>query len=84
VYLSWAASPEPVAGYYVYRGTTLESAIQNGRLFPGHITTTSYEDCAPGGETYVYAVRAVKLTPTGAGSFYNLSRAVSVTFTVSP
>jgi len=84
VYLSWPASPEPVDGYYVYRGTSLESAIQNGRLFPGHITTTSYEDCAPGGETYIYAVRAVKLTQSGAGSFYNLSRAASVTFTVSP
>jgi len=84
VYLSWSAAPEPVDGYYVYRGTSLESAIQNGRLFPGHITTTSYEDCAPGGETYIYAVRAVKLTQSGAGSFYNLSRAASVTFTVSP
>jgi len=84
VYLSWPAAPEPVEGYYVYRGTTLEGAIQNGRLFPSHIATTWYEDCAPGGQTYVYAVRAVKLTPTGAGSFYNLSRAASVTFTVSP
>jgi hypothetical protein len=54
-----------------------ESALQSGPLNSDLITTTSYTDQnVPTGE-YVYAVRASKLVQTGAGSFYNLSQAIT-------
>jgi hypothetical protein len=75
VYLSWTAAAETVDGYYVYRGLDLESASRNGPLNANLVSGTSYVDYNVPVGVHVYAVRACKLTHTGAGSFHNLSQA---------
>ena len=80
VSLSWNASPDAVDGYYVYRGTSLEEALSNPPLTETSSSQRQYTDTSPPhGVNLVYAIRAVKLVNTGAGSFNNLSQAVWVT-----
>jgi hypothetical protein len=75
VRLAWSPSAGSTQ-YFIYRttGTTIENA------WGPPITTQAtqenpYTDAnAPVGVTYIYQVRAVKLTPTGSGSFNNLSQ----------
>ena len=85
VQLIWSAPASPVDGHFVYRGATLEAAIQTGLLNTTAVTGTRYVDTTSSGllaGEYVYAVRAVKEIRTGAGSFQGLSRAGAVTITL--
>jgi len=76
VTLSWTASPEASAGYYVYRGVSLENALTN-TMWSLPTGSTNFTDNTPlAGQTNVYLLRAAKVITTGCGSFTNLSRAV--------
>src|ERR1041384_4281171 len=71
VTLTWTPSPDSVAGYHVYRGTSASGPFT--RLTGSLLTATSYADAgAPSGATYM--VRAVKLENTRSGSYYNASQ----------
>jgi hypothetical protein len=71
VTLTWTPSPDSVAGYHVYRGTSANGPFT--RLTGSLLTATSYTDAsAPAGATYM--VRAVKLENTPSGSYYNASQ----------
>jgi len=76
VTLSWTASQEASAGYYVYRGVSIENALTN-TIWYLPTGSTNLTDSAPvAGQTNVYLLRAAKVITTGCGSFTNLSRAV--------
>jgi hypothetical protein len=82
VTLTWSAAGEPVDGYYVYRGSSLENALQQGPRNGAPTQNLTYTESGVPSGTQTYAVRAVKLVQTGAGSFDNLSQAVKTTVTV--
>ncbi len=74
--LSWAASPDAVLGYYVYRGSTATGPF--ARLTSNLVANTSYTDTqAPLGMSY-YMVRAVKRETSGSGTYLNLSQGVVI------
>ena len=70
--LSWAASPDGVAGYNVYRAATVAGPFT--RLNGALLTGTTYTD--PLVSSNVYMVRAVKLQVTGSGSYWNASEGI--------
>lgn len=72
VRLSWPASPEKGAQYFVYRAASPEGPFT--RLTPTPLTTTSYTDSRPAAGAATYQVRALKLVTTGSGSYTNLSQ----------
>jgi hypothetical protein len=58
VTLNWQPSASSVIGYFVYRGTSSNGTLS--RLNASAQTSTSYTDrSVAGGQTYLYAVRAV-------------------------
>jgi len=70
--LTWLPSPEPGAGYAIYRATS--EAVSFSRLNSQLVTTTSY---TPAGiNSNIFMVRAVKLEVTSSGSYYNASQGV--------
>jgi hypothetical protein len=71
VRVSWSPPPDPVVGYHVYRADSLHGAFT--RLNGDRIADTVFTDEAAPDRKGVYMVRAVKLEPTGSGSYYNLS-----------
>ncbi|MFM9945247.1 MAG: T9SS type A sorting domain-containing protein, partial [Bacteroidia bacterium] len=72
VSLSWTASTEAgVIGYYIYRSSTPLSINVPVNSVP--VTGTSFVDNTPFQGTNYYLVKAVKLTTTASGSYYNLS-----------
>jgi hypothetical protein len=72
VILRWKPSPEPVAGYYVYRGTTTAGPFS--RLTSSLITATNYTDSLV--SSNVYMVRAVKLEISASGSYFDPSQGI--------
>jgi hypothetical protein len=69
---SWAASSEPVLGYHVYRLTPSGPL----RLTQTLVTGTSFVSALPASTPSPagnFMVRAVKLTTSESGSYYNLS-----------
>ncbi|MDB6065506.1 MAG: Fibronectin type domain protein [Pedosphaera sp.] len=78
--LSWSASPEAVAGYYVYRATYAGGPF--ARLNDSLVGSTNYTDASVAAGTYVYMVRAVKLESTPSGSYTNASQGIFTTETV--
>ena len=97
VHLSWTAA-DGADGYYVYQasiaepeepdavGLALGVALGAGPI-DDLVDTTQWTDpdCLDhpvSSGSYVYAVRACRLITTGAGSFYDLSPAVSMTIDV--
>jgi hypothetical protein len=72
VNLSWTASTEAgVIGYYIYRAGNAYS--NNFPINNTPITTTNYTDLKPYNGTNYYLVKAVKLTTSASGSYFNLS-----------
>lgn len=70
--LSWTASAEPgVLGYYIYRSSTPLSI--NFPINKVPVTTTTFIDDAPFQGTNYYLVKAVILTTSASGTYYNLS-----------
>ena len=73
--LTWQAPNETgLSGYYVYRADTINGQFAriSPLLSPG--AAGQYTDNTAGGNTHpVYMVRAVKLSVTASGSYYNAS-----------
>lgn len=75
--LSWNPSADAVVGYHVYRSASPGGPFT--RLTSSVVTGTSYVDAAPPPGTWTYMVRAVALTTTPSGSYYNPSEGMMVT-----
>jgi len=72
VILNWAASPDSVEGYNVYRALDPNGPFT--RLNTAPVAGTSYTDSAAAAGGYTYMVRAVKLQASASGTYYNLSQ----------
>jgi hypothetical protein len=83
VRLSWTDSTEE-DGYDVYRGSSIESAQTNNIVYLSQSVTNYTDFTVQTNQTYTYLLRAVKPTATGAGAFYDLSRAATTNIYVSP
>jgi hypothetical protein len=79
--ISWAASADNVAGYYVYRGTS--AAGPYTRLTPALVAGTSFVDTGVSGGSYTYLVRAVRLETSASGSYWNASTGLAANATVT-
>jgi hypothetical protein len=75
VTIQWDASADPVAGYFIYRGTNFDSGFQKLNTDP--LVGNEFDD-APAAGHYVYMVKAVALQTTGSGTFWNLSEGAFV------
>jgi hypothetical protein len=73
-----------VQGYYVYRGTNIESALTNVIASLAQNVTAYTNSPVQPNPNHTYLVRAVKLFASGGGSFYQLSRAATTNITVNP
>lgn len=71
--LSWSASADAVAGYYVYRA---DSADGYYAPVSGVVTGTTFTDSCLFADDYYYMVRAVELRETSSGSYFNLSQGI--------
>ncbi len=74
VALNWAASPDAVLGYHVYRANSADGAF--ARLTSSWVTGNNYTDTSVSAGNYTYMVRAVTLQTNPSGSYYNLSEGV--------
>jgi len=76
VNLTWTASVDPeVIGYYIYRSANPLS--NNFPINKTPITGTNYTDNTPYQGTNHYFVKAVKLTKSASGSYFNLSHGIA-------
>ena len=66
VNLSWSASPEANAQYFVYRSTSGLSGTFS-RLTAAPISGLTYADASPPSGQKLYQVRALNLVPQAAG-----------------
>lgn len=69
--LSWGASPDPTAKYWVYRTSAVGARWT--RLTPTPLTGTSFTDTTPPSGSRVYMVRAFGVSTVASGSYTNLS-----------
>lgn len=69
--LNWDAARDGVDGYHIYRGTNPNGPFT--RVNPALITATTFTDSDPAASQSIYMVRAVKLTTSASGSYFNLS-----------
>ena len=74
--LSWAASPDAVLGYHVYRAPTVAGPFS--LLTDSLVTRTNFTDARGSSGAFSYMVRAVKLQTTPSGSYSNLSQGIFV------
>ncbi|HEU5124319.1 MAG TPA: fibronectin type III domain-containing protein [Verrucomicrobiae bacterium] len=70
--LNWDAGRERVDGYHVYRGANPNGPFT--RVNPALITATTFTDSDPSANQSIYMVRAVKLTTSASGTYFNLSQ----------
>lgn len=76
--LSWTASTDSVAGYYIYMKN--DSVTDFIRLNQYPVTGLTYTDSSlPYIGTYEYMVKAIKLENHSSGSYYNLSQGINDT-----
>ena len=75
VNVTWAASPDSVVGYHIYRASSGSGPFT--RLTSSPITGTSFGDTGASG-TPTYMVRAVKLEDTPSGTYFNASQGAYV------
>ncbi|MBI3884654.1 MAG: hypothetical protein HY302_02830 [Opitutae bacterium] len=69
--LQWAASPDPVRGYHVYRANTAEGDYT--RVTGALVTATEFTDPAGTAEHH-YMVRAVALETSASGTYFTASQ----------
>ena len=75
VNLSWDASTDPnLIGYYIYAATDQYGPYS--RIHSDTITATSFSDTLPRIGMNYYMVRALALTTSASGSYYNLSQGI--------
>ncbi len=80
--VQWTASPDTVAGYYVYRASTANGPFARvSGATP--IAGTAFTDTNVTGGTYWYMIRAIALTTSGSGSYFNPSEGVVVSITTN-
>ena len=79
--LSWQAPDDAILGYYVYRVDTVTGKCK--RLNNEVITDNYFADVSPEQGNNIYMVRALQLTKSASGSYYNLSQGVFDSITVS-
>lgn len=72
--VSWSASPDPVAGYHVYRAASPQGPFV--RLSTAPVTGLTFVDAAPLQGASTYMVRARKLETTPTGTYWNLAQGV--------
>ena len=78
--LNWAASPEGVLGYNVYRAKTPSG--QFSKINSALIQGTSFIDSSAPSGTLTYMVRAIKLEGGAGGTYFNASQGLTATLTV--
>ena len=82
IVIDWTASPDTVAGYYVYRSGNAAGPF--ARITDSLVTGTSFTDAqVPAAGTYTYMVRAIKLEKTPTGTYYNSGQGTRATATYS-
>jgi len=81
VHLSWGPPSDPIVGFNLYRASSATGPFS--RLNASTLINTSFVDSAAAPGTNTYMVRAVALTTTPSGSYYNLSQGAFVTVTVN-
>ncbi len=74
VQLNWSASTDDIVGYYVYRASSIDGPYN--RITNNSITSTSYTDLYPPAGEKDYMVKAVALTFSASGSYYNPSQGI--------
>jgi hypothetical protein len=72
--VSWSASPDPVAGYHVYRAAAPQGPFV--RLSTAPVMGLTFVDSAPLVGASTYMVRARKLETTPTGTYWNLAQGV--------
>lgn len=75
--LSWNPSLDAVVGYHVYRSASPGGPFT--RLTSEPVTGNNYVDVAPPPGEWTYMVRAVALTATPSGTYYNPSEGALTT-----
>ncbi len=73
--ISWTASPDPVAGYHVYRAPSPSGPF--ARVTTSLVTGGSFVDANTSGGTWSYLVRAVRLETSASGSYWNASTGIA-------
>jgi len=77
LFLTWLPALPPVLGYLVYRAVAWNGPYT--RLTPELVTDPTYCDAHPSRDAASYMVRAVTLTTSPSGSYYNASQGIFVT-----
>lgn len=72
--LNWKSPDDEIIGYYVYRQDNITNKFE--QLNKEFITDTFYTDDLPQQGNNYYMVRALQLTQTASGSYYNLSQGI--------
>ena len=80
VALNWAASPDKVLGYHVYRAKTPSGPFS--KISPALIQGTSFIDTSAPVGTLTYMVRAVKLETSASGTYFNASQGITATLAI--
>lgn len=81
VTLSWGTPSDPIQGFHVYRASPPDSLFV--RLTPSLLGFNTFTDTSAPVGASVYMVRAVGLTTTPSGSYFNPSQGVFTTATVT-
>ncbi len=79
--VNWGASADPVIGYHIYRATSAAGPYM--RLTDAPVSGTAFVDASVSAGTYSYMVRALALTTTPSGSYYNPSQGVFASATAA-
>ncbi len=75
VLLSWTPSPEPVAGYHIYRAVGASGPY--ARLSGAPVSGATFTDTVPLAGTNAYLVKAARMEVSPSGSYWNLSQGVA-------
>jgi hypothetical protein len=70
--VTWTASPDPVAGYHVYRAPAPGGPFT--RLTQAAVAGPTFADLLPPTGPVTYMVRALQLETTPGGSYWNLAQ----------
>lgn len=74
IQLNWSAPEDEIIGYYVYKMDTVTKKYF--RINDDSISETFFTDNLPEEGNNYYMVRALQLTKSASGSYYNLSQGV--------
>jgi len=72
VQLAWTPSPDPIAGYHVYRAAFPEGPF--ARLTSAPVVAAVFTDTTPLAGSNAYLVKATRLEPSPSGTYWNASQ----------